>query len=737
MARLLQSLCLIALLVVVGLRPLVSESYDSASNSISQAIVGIDDPSPLRTLLFDLAILAAGLVWLVSRLLDERRPVRWTGLEIGWAIVLVGAVGSCFVAGQQRLAINAAVDWLCYPVLAFVVAQVLDSRWRRQAALAVVLAAGLAQAMECAEQTFVSFPQTRAEYEANKVEFWGRQGVELDSSKVVLFEQRLKSQEATGFLSHSNVTGSVLILGAFAAAGAAIGRGRGGSAAPLWGLAGALVAAALLTRSRGAIVAAGGGIIVWLAVVRLRPWITQHARAAFFGGWAIAAAGVLAVIGHGLYHGSLPGSSLNFRWQYWETSAAMLADHPLFGVGAENFGRHYTQYKTIGSSEEVSNPHNLFVHFATNWGIIGLIGGVVMLVGATWRISRPGAGLPSTAAEAAPREPIPAWAWVAALLLAIPIGRRFLVGSDDPAYLYYTTVVTGFAWSLGLVAAWPWRESADNDERASRLGIALGLLAFVAHDLINFALFVPGAATTCFALFGIAAAGRTPAATVVDAVPGKRGRPLAAAAPLMAAVAAVALVMWFAVLPVGRAAGLMRQADAIGPDPAAADLYASAAAADPLDPTPLVKLARWAGAAASHPAAGPEAYEFAVSAVDAAMRRDPFQGSLPRLKAQLHLAAARARSAASHYLAAIDACEAARRLYPEDPMIHEMLGGIRLEAGLALDRRDLLVQAIVDLREAIRLDDARPAWEFIRRHTPRQREEIEARIREAEGRVGR
>ena len=39
-------------------------------------------------------------------------------------------------------------------------------------------------------------------------------------------------------------------------------------------------------------------------------------------GWTAAGLAALAVIGHGVAHGGLPGQSLNFRWGYWTATAA-------------------------------------------------------------------------------------------------------------------------------------------------------------------------------------------------------------------------------------------------------------------------------------------------------------------------------------------------------------------------------------------------------------------------------
>ena len=66
------------------------------------------------------------------------------------------------------------------------------------------------------------------------------------------------------------------------------------------------------------------------------------------------AIGIIAAVGHGTYHGRLPGSSLNFRWQYWTASSELITDHAWTGVGRENFGHSYLGYKSIVSAEEVA-----------------------------------------------------------------------------------------------------------------------------------------------------------------------------------------------------------------------------------------------------------------------------------------------------------------------------------------------------------------------------------------------
>ena len=97
----------------------------------------------------------------------------------------------------------------------------------------------------------------------------------------------------------------------------------------------AMLVAIGLTKSLGGFVSLGAGVLSLVVLMVWRRWIDGHRRTVFALGWVGFVIGVVAVVGHGNYHGSLPGASLNFRWQYWTASADMVADHPWTGVGRE------------------------------------------------------------------------------------------------------------------------------------------------------------------------------------------------------------------------------------------------------------------------------------------------------------------------------------------------------------------------------------------------------------------
>ena len=64
-----------------------------------------------------------------------------------------------------------------------------------------------------------------------------------------------------------------------------------------------------LTRGTGALVAAGLGLAVLALRVPLGAWWTRHRRGMFIGAWATVILGSLAVVGHGLWHDTLPHAS--------------------------------------------------------------------------------------------------------------------------------------------------------------------------------------------------------------------------------------------------------------------------------------------------------------------------------------------------------------------------------------------------------------------------------------------
>jgi len=703
--RRIENLCLYVLLVVIALRPLIPESHNSARSLMTSGLSAIEDPSPAATLLIDAVILlaAAGLAFGgLARGLGRRRAYRRCGIEWGLALVALAGLVSCWVAGNKRIAVNATVDWLCLPLLTIVLVQLLRQRWHLRLLLCVVLSSAAVQAYECFNQVLYSFPATKELYEQNRERIWAERDVELDSPQVALYERRLDSGEATGFLSHGNVTGAYLVMTGLAALAVAWSRWRSPPKPMRRVLAGAVailgvvvLAAAGLTHSKGAAVAGVGALVVWCARQVWAGWIERNRIRTLWLGWGLVIAGALAAVGYGLHNSRLPGASLNFRWQYWTASAKLLADRYATGVGRENFGRHYLKYKTIDSPEEVSNPHNFLVNAAAEWGVIGLVG---------------------------------------------------VLGSSDVNYLFVATFVPVIVWAVVFALLSTESDKTGPFRNGTLPGLAVGinccLLAFLVQEGINFAVFIPGAATTFFAMLAIPIADYRMRIADWSAAgaPSRRRRGGGWILPAVACVVVFSYLIWI-VLPVGRAgAALTRARAAVGQlirgtyevQPAYVE-YARAAALDGLDPTPPAECAGWLIRYAEVGTDREAAIERSLALIDTAIARDPLSTSLHRQKMRLCREAYRLTDDSRYNAAAIAPARRVVELYPQSPEAHADLGTCLLDAARESPDAALLTEAMEHLRRALELDDARPSWEELRRFRPRQRKQIESQIAEASG----
>ena len=66
-------------------------------------------------------------------------------------------------------------------------------------------------------------------------------------------------------------------------------------------------------------------------------------------------------------------TSSEMRLALWESSAAMIMDHPLLGIGWGSFLKVYPEYDFYinNASTEMFHAHNLYLHYAAEIGVIG------------------------------------------------------------------------------------------------------------------------------------------------------------------------------------------------------------------------------------------------------------------------------------------------------------------------------------------------------------------------------
>ncbi|MEA3458246.1 MAG: O-antigen ligase family protein, partial [Candidatus Thermoplasmatota archaeon] len=156
-------------------------------------------------------------------------------------------------------------------------------------------------------------------------------------------------------------------------------------------LCGILIAACLvLTKSRSAYAATGLGLVLtgfycskYRKRVAWRWLLVGLLVAAVLGGVALAVGGLDVEVF------SEASKSLGYRVQYWQSTARMIADRPLWGCGPGQFQGAYTFYKLPEASEEIAEPHNFLLEIWATAGTPAALALIAVIVCFAWSITRP------------------------------------------------------------------------------------------------------------------------------------------------------------------------------------------------------------------------------------------------------------------------------------------------------------------------------------------------------------
>jgi O-antigen ligase len=267
----------------------------------------------------------------------------------------------------------------------------------------------------------------------------------------------------------------------------------------------------IITESKGAIIGLFFAGFLLAVFIRFRAWLKVHRKAILELCIFIVVASGFTIAWYGLKHNRLPGgNSMLVRWQYWHATAEMIAHHPLTGVGPGNFTAFYSRYKPAAALESISDPHNFLLSILSQYGPLGLVGFLIVMVLPLWKIIFPGA---SVSSEVIREQPLVfktnvittiIVVWVGLLLAQIFIGPA--AGSGNiavPIYIATRFFVPSFV--IFTIALLLFRDQFAVDGRAKRnVGkasittavIFCALLGVVLHNLTDFAIFEPGVNTT-------------------------------------------------------------------------------------------------------------------------------------------------------------------------------------------------------------------------------------------------
>ena len=343
-------------------------------------------------------LLVAGLA-IFAGLIGGRFRFRWSWTDAAVIAVMGFVAGSAIHALDRRPAINLAWEWIALGVAYLLLRHLPRTRGESSALAAALVATAFAVSVYGLYQGGVEFPQIRKEYEGNPTRFLARHpelGISPGTQQQKLFEQRLlESIEPTLTFALTNslagfILGPLVIMLAVGFQNLA----RREATEPRWPpllsatpLILIVLVCLMLTKSRSAYVglAVGVGIVAW-------HWRRRVPRRLLIGaglGGLLIVTGLIVV---GLATRLLDRQvltqltlSLRYRWEYWQgtwraltggsgnIAGALSSSMFWSGVGPGNFRASYLRYKLPESSEEILDPHNMFMEVWATAGIAAVL----------------------------------------------------------------------------------------------------------------------------------------------------------------------------------------------------------------------------------------------------------------------------------------------------------------------------------------------------------------------------
>lgn len=451
--------------------------------------------SPVGSLALDVLLLIASAIALAGIVLDGRR-LRWLVV----VLVLLPAV-PIIVHGITDLGdLWRGTTWLAAMIAALAVSHLAAQRTKRIVLLAVLLAGLTPLVARGAMQVSIEHQRTVEQFETHKEAFFRDRGWTADSSAARIYERRLRQPRPRGWFTTTNLLAALFACSAVAFFGVTVAAARArlpGGWVALAGLCLAvLLAGLILSGSKGAIIAAAGGLALLVAPRFVKPrW-----GPALCVGFVVAAWLAVLLRGAVLPEGLAGERSLLFRWHYQVAAARVVAQAPFLGVGPDGFQQAYVAHRVPRNPEEVTSTHSMPWDWLSTLGLLGAawIGVIVIWL---WQAAR-------SPRDQDKEEDSTLW-WIA-LKVAVVV---FLVAAPMALWIELPTLdnvgatarVLGCAGFL-IMAPMLARLLAMIDARVLAWSAAAAAAALVAHAQIEMTFFEPGAIVwaTCF----VAAASR-------------------------------------------------------------------------------------------------------------------------------------------------------------------------------------------------------------------------------------
>ncbi len=693
-----EGLLVFACSVILASRCQMNESFPAGWRiSGPPETVSIAMPETPAMLLFAGILFTLFAVWLIRQLCQTQFLWRHTSLGIPLLLLIAGGILSCRFASNKNTALISSFTLIAQVLLAILLVQRLDTPQKRQILLGAIAAAGAVLAYRCMEQHYYELPELTESFRQNPEAVFAAQGIEPGSFTAEQFAGRITSRDVGGFFAISNTAAAMLLLSLFATASLAISRRPGKLSNLSQWISFLLLAlifliqgfALLLTKSKGGIAAAALAAFLAVGIFLFRKILSRHWRAAFITAGILLVVSVSAIIAYGLTHNRLPSASMWVRWQYWTAAAAMIADHPLTGVGPQNFGEYYPRYMDPAAPEVVMDPHSLPVSIWAQWGLFGFLAMVWAILAVSIRLCRPAAAVSSISNDLPPpnrKSALRIVSYGVAIAISIGLIRRafsHFPGIHNPQELLSVYLLMFFMPALVWLISFVITQIPDGGNpisdsgRAETIALGAGILGFLIHNGIDMAFFQPGVGTCFFAMLAALLAAKQSNHASCSGISFRRRIRIAGIIGCLL----LGAVVWATMIPAIQAYNQARQAQMLalaGQMDSARHCAERAMRTNPLDPDPPFLLAQlhWNEYLHSRPPRQ-ESFDQAVKAFQIAAQRDPENFRGPQSLAELYDYASAQTPDQPNLLNKAAACaEQTLRLHPAKSELYVFYGDL-------------------------------------------------------------
>lgn len=564
-------------------------------------------------LLWVFALLLVSTVAVASALIGGELRLRFSWADAA-VLTLFGLVAlSASNAVDRRPAINLSWEWVAFGLAYLLLRSLPRTRNESVALAAALVATAVAVSVYGFYQVGVELPELQRRYLANSEEALRIVGIAPGSPQQKIFENRLlQSQEPyatfalanslAGFLVGPLVLMLAMVSETLTRRDPKVSR-LGAIAFALPPLL-ALLYCLVLTKSRSAFV----GLAAAMIVIAWRGWCRVSSKTRLFAFAALVL--VLASLGGVAYAtGRLDkevltesGKSFRYRRQYWVGTWSAINESPKAywrGFGPGNFQAAYLRHKLPDASEEIKDPHNLFLEVwstAGAWAALALVASLLLTLNA---ILLPPKRTPDFHTEPAllaeqrrPADPSapppsPRWLILSALggwVLVLLVGQMNLFSGGE----FERWLILGLAWILAIAFGFPlWHR-----QPLEPAFLAAAALAVIVNLLAAGGISIPTVALTLWTLLALGLNLRD------DRLCSRLRGPFGRFPAFGAAAALAALIGTFVgqIIPHWKAEAAIADAEeAIRARPPAFEraesAYGRAKDADPLSPRPWLALA--------------------------------------------------------------------------------------------------------------------------------------------------